>query len=107
LQGFNRHLARQGRVNAGMRLANSATSLSPVIPTAVMMARAINPAIRLYSIAVAADSSRKNFRSIDFLSNFDGNVVARPSCRQDNQKRKIAGISAFRASWQGGVIHRV
>ena len=64
LQGFNRHLARQGRVNAGIRLSNSATSLWPVIPTAVMMAKAINPAMRLYSIAVAPDSSRRNFPNI-------------------------------------------
>jgi hypothetical protein len=56
--------ARQGRVNAGIRLWNSSTSLWPVIPTAAIMARAINPAMRLYSMAVAADSSRRNFPNI-------------------------------------------
>src|SRR2546428_11836525 len=57
-----------------------------------MMARAINPARRLYSIAVAPDSSRRNFPSIRSLSNFDGNGLARRSCCQDNQKRKIANL---------------
>ena len=60
----DRNLARQGSVSAGMRLWNSSTSLWPVIPTAAIMARAINPAMRLYSIAVAADSSRRNFPNI-------------------------------------------
>ena len=61
---FERHLARQGRVNAGMRLWNSSTSLWPVIPTETIINRAINPAMRLYSMAVAPDSSRRNFPNI-------------------------------------------
>src|SRR5215217_5388841 len=43
LQGFTRNLGRQGRVNAGIRLLNSSTSRWPVIPTAAIMARAMNP----------------------------------------------------------------
>jgi len=54
-----------------------------------MMASAMNPAIRLYSMAVAPLSSRRNFRSIPCLPNFDKKGVARPSCRYKNQNRKI------------------
>ena len=58
------YLARQGRVKAGMRLWNSSTSLWPVMPTETIINRAINPAMRLYSMAVAPDSSRRNFQNI-------------------------------------------
>jgi hypothetical protein len=65
LQGrFARNLARQGRVKAGMRLWNSSTSLWPVMPTETIINRAINPAMRLYSMAVAPDSSRRSFPNI-------------------------------------------
>jgi hypothetical protein len=67
------------------------------MPTAAIMARAINPAMRLYSMAVAALSSRRNFPNIHSLSNFDENGLARPSCRRYNQKRKIATFWAPRA----------
>ena len=89
---FERHLARQGRVNAGIRLSNSATSLWPVIPTAAIIARAINPARRLYSMAVAPDCRAETSQTFHALSNFDESVVARASCCLNNQKRKIAKI---------------
>src|SRR5690349_17758641 len=55
-----------------MRLSNRVTSLWPVIPTAAIMARAINPAMRLYSMAVAPDSSRRNFPSMHFPRTLQG-----------------------------------
>src|SRR5688572_8278780 len=95
------HLARQSR---DKRFSNSARSLWPVIPTAAIMAKAMNPAMRLYSMAVAADSSRRNFPSIHSLSNFDGNGVARSSCRQSKQKRKIARLLELRPGGQRELI---
>jgi hypothetical protein len=97
---IDRNLARQGSVNAGIRLSNNATSLSPVILTAAMMARAMNPAMRLYSMAVAPFSSRRNFRSIHCPPSFDKMGVARSSCCKENQKRKIAAL--LRARLPGG-----
>jgi hypothetical protein len=55
------------------------------------MAKAINPAMRLYSIAVAPDSSRRNCPNISFSLEKSNEIgVARPSCHRDNQNRKIA-----------------
>ena len=89
LQRFNHDLARQRR-NQTLEQFDEPW---PVIPTAAIMASAMKPAMMLYSMAVAALSSRRNFPNIRSLSNFDENGVARPSCHQYNQKRKIAYLS--------------
>jgi hypothetical protein len=81
-------------VRAGIRLLNNSTSRSPVIPTAAIMAKAINPAMRLYSIAVAPSSSRRNFRSIHSLPCLDKNDVARAGCYYNKQNRKIVALAA-------------
>ena len=69
------------------RTPNNATSLSPVIPTAAIMAKAINPAMRPYSMAVAPPR-RAETSSIHLILSCD-RVLAPPSCSKYNQKRKI------------------
>jgi hypothetical protein len=68
----HRAFRNYGSVKAGIRLWNSATSFSPVDPTAAMMAKAINAAMSPYSIAVAPLSSHRNFQSIHSLPSYDG-----------------------------------